>query len=223
VVRGADGGTRGGDAFFRDLTFAIGARQMTLDQIEGEVIRGTFQDARIHFAINCGSKSCPVLKPQAFTGRDLQGQLDEATRAFVNDGRNVVVDPARKAVRLSVLFEWYAGDFARFAQEKGQRPDALGFLALYAAPPLAKALALARKQKFAVEFLPYDWTVNSAPVAAASALGVGKPAQDFACALPGGGTRCCSSTSGPPGASPVAPPFPGSPRSTRSTGTRASR
>ena len=55
---------------------------MSLYALEHDVIRG-FGDYRIHFAINCASKSCPPLEATPFRGRDLDARLDAAAERFV--------------------------------------------------------------------------------------------------------------------------------------------
>ena len=37
----------------------IQGRRVSLDYIEHDILRPEFKDARVHFAINCASKSCP--------------------------------------------------------------------------------------------------------------------------------------------------------------------
>jgi thiol-disulfide isomerase/thioredoxin len=187
-VPGGDGGRASGEALFRELTFLIGDRRMTLDQIEHEVIRGTFQDARIHFAINCGSRSCPALKPEAFTGPRLQAQLDRATRAFVNDPANVKVDAAQRTVSLSQLFDWYRDDFSAFARSRRRSPDLLGFLELYADGPLAASLEKARAERYRLVFTEYDWSVNAGTGSPATDAGVGALAPAVTFTLLDGGS-----------------------------------
>ena len=63
----------------------------------------------MHFALNCQSAGCPVLPNRAFPVDGLQDFLDEATRAFVNDPKNVRVEG--NELHLSQIFEWYAEDF----------------------------------------------------------------------------------------------------------------
>jgi hypothetical protein len=41
-------------------------RDLTLNQIEHEILRKQFDDARVHFAIVCASIGCPVLESRAF-------------------------------------------------------------------------------------------------------------------------------------------------------------
>jgi hypothetical protein len=62
-------------------------------------------DYRIHFALNCGAKSCP---PIAFYSPErLDQQLDLATRSFLE----TEVVPQEDAVYITRLFQWYRGDF----------------------------------------------------------------------------------------------------------------
>ncbi|MGH9392009.1 MAG: DUF547 domain-containing protein, partial [Vicinamibacteria bacterium] len=46
----------------------VGGFRLSLDNIEHNVLRPTFRDPRLHFAVNCASISCPPLPPDAFEG-----------------------------------------------------------------------------------------------------------------------------------------------------------
>ena len=49
---------------------------MTLDDIEHGTIRGNLYDEpRIHAALNCGSVSCPDLRPEPYSGPRLSYQV----------------------------------------------------------------------------------------------------------------------------------------------------
>ena len=64
-------------------------------------------DYRIHFALNCGAKSCP---PIAFyTFEKLDQQLDDAMYAFLFSETSV--DDDTKTIKTSKLLFWYQGDF----------------------------------------------------------------------------------------------------------------
>ena len=95
------------------------------------------------------SVSCPRLPRRPFTAANLDRELDEATRLFLSEPRNVQVDPARRVVRLSAIFEFYAADFLRRA------PSLIAWVNRYRAEPIPA--------DYRVEFLPYDWTVNAQP------------------------------------------------------------
>ncbi|MBK8705831.1 MAG: DUF547 domain-containing protein [Saprospiraceae bacterium] len=66
----------------------IGGELYSLNQIENEIIRPQFKDPRIHFALNCAAKSCPPLYDKAYLPSQLDQQLDERTRSFVNSTNN---------------------------------------------------------------------------------------------------------------------------------------
>lgn len=64
-------------------------------------------DYRIHFALNCGAKSCP---PIAFykVGA-LESQLEMATQSFVEGETDI--DDEQKLIATTSLFNWYKADF----------------------------------------------------------------------------------------------------------------
>lgn len=118
----------------------IGGELYSLNQIENEIIRPQFKDARIHFALNCAAKSCPPLLNKAYLPSQLEQQLDERTRSFLRSTNNEL---SEKAVKISRIFDWYKADFG----------DLIVFLNKYAdvkISPQAK-----------ITYAEYDWTVNS--------------------------------------------------------------
>jgi hypothetical protein len=126
----------------------IGSQVLSLDHIENDILRPQFKDPRIHFAINCASKSCPQLYHEAFAGSRLDAQLDDATRRFINDKRFNRLE--EKTLYVSRIFKWYRDDFDG---------DIIGFFERYAAPPL-KAAIVGRKKELKIEYLDYDWSLN---------------------------------------------------------------
>jgi hypothetical protein len=57
---------------------------MSFQRLEKDIIIPKFNEPRIHFALNCASRSCPPLQAQSFEGGKLDTQLEKLTRAFVN-------------------------------------------------------------------------------------------------------------------------------------------
>lgn len=108
----------------------VGGYKMTLDDIEHGILRSnrrsTYKlwrqfsnkdtrnqlkvaqvDYRIHFALNCGAKSCP---PVAFYDADkLDEQLKLAEENFV--AQEFLVDDAQKVISCSKIFWLYKKDF----------------------------------------------------------------------------------------------------------------
>ena len=75
-----------GKGFFYDRKIVVGGKETNLYKLEKEMLR-TQKDPRLHFALNCGSESCPVLRAWEWTDE----QLDEAEREIVNNPQNVTV------------------------------------------------------------------------------------------------------------------------------------
>ncbi|KAF8072648.1 Glutaredoxin [Scenedesmus sp. PABB004] len=115
-------------------------------------------DARIHFALVCGAKSCPPIK--LYAPDTLEEGLQAAAEAFV--AADVEVDAAASKVVLSKIFSWYYPDFG---DTKAQR---LAFLLPFLPPAPAGALramlaADPGAGRIAVQHRAYDWDVNAAP------------------------------------------------------------
>ncbi len=64
-------------------------------------------DYRIHFALNCGAKSCPPIG--FYTAKNIDQQLDLASASFLEG--ETTVDDAKKEIHISSLFKWFLGDF----------------------------------------------------------------------------------------------------------------
>jgi len=127
----------------------INGKTTTLDHIEHGILRPVFKDPRVHFAVNCASKSCPPLQDKPFTGADLDRQLDAATIHFINDPHSNFIKGDKLYV--SRIFKWFGEDFGG---------DILGFFRTYARDGLAKQMAAAG-DKLEVRYLGYDWSLNS--------------------------------------------------------------
>ena len=126
----------------------------SLDEIEHEIIR-PMGGPRIHFAVNCASRSCPVLAERAYTATALDAQLDEAVRRFVTDERQLRLERGtRPRLVVNPVLDWYAADF-------GGRDGVVEFLLPYL--PLEDARYL-REHDVDLEFSPYDWTLNDTAV-----------------------------------------------------------
>lgn len=130
----------------------------SLDDIEHVMLRGArdYRDPRIHFAVNCASIGCPALRPEAYVGGRLQGQLDDQTRRFLRDTSRNRFDVRAGVLRVSKIFDWYAEDFVRLSG--GVRP----FLARYPGELALDAAGTSRlvSGKGALAFGEYDWTLN---------------------------------------------------------------
>ncbi len=128
----------------------VAGKALTLDDIENAILRPKFQDARIHFALNCASASCPPLAAHAYLPSRIERQLDEAVQAALAQRRYVDIRP--DAIRLSKIFSWYAEDFKKSAGSVRR------FIAKYL-PRQRQAILDPHRQ---LEYMPYDWQLNEA-------------------------------------------------------------
>lgn len=86
---------------------SIDGKKLSLNNIEHDILR-KLDEPRIHFAINCASISCPKLLNQAFTPNNLEAQLEQVTKAFINSSENTITE---KKIEISKLFSWFKSDF----------------------------------------------------------------------------------------------------------------
>lgn len=112
-----------GLGFFYRLRYRFGGENYSLFAVENNKIRKRFQDARIHFVLNCGSDSCPVLRPVLRTGGALQELLATATLEFVSDAKNVSIDHENRQIVLSTIFKWFKKDFINDLLKRGRPSD----------------------------------------------------------------------------------------------------
>jgi hypothetical protein len=114
--------------FFGRAAYRIGGFVLSSDDVEHGVLRGNRRrvlpplrpfgvrdprralalaplDPRIHFAINCGARSCPPVS--VYRAEAIEAQLELATRGFVNS--EVALEDGRLVCPR--LFKWYRRDF----------------------------------------------------------------------------------------------------------------
>lgn len=142
--------------FFVFQRFTFGGSTTNLYVLEHRVIRARYREPRVHFALNCASRSCPRLPARAFTAAGLEAELDRETRRFFAEERNLRVDHAERAVHLSSILDWYESDFTDALP--GDDATLTAYAALYAPPDVAAELA--RAGDYEVRFVPYDWRLN---------------------------------------------------------------
>jgi hypothetical protein len=145
---------------FKRRFFMLLGRETSLDDIEHGLIRapGAYDDPRIHFAVNCASLGCPMLREEAYRAADLDAQLDEQTVRFLSDrARNRVA--ADGALEVSSIFKWYGGDFSRGGATLAD------FFARHAALLAGDDATRQRilEKRAPLRFLDYDWRLNGAP------------------------------------------------------------
>jgi Protein of unknown function, DUF547 len=166
-VYGKHGSVREVDGFFNGKRHSVAGEQLTLDEVEK---RGRdLHDPRIHFALVCASTSCPKLQRFAYTGSELNTQLDLAAKEFLGDpNRGLYLDQKHNELIVSPIFKWYAGDFVGTTSSTGQLwarvkaavsgTELLDFIARYSSADVARFI---QQNGPALHYKDYDWSLNS--------------------------------------------------------------
>jgi hypothetical protein len=139
---------------FKKERVPVGSAKLSLNDVENEKIREGFKDPRIHFAINCAAKSCPPIRTSAFTGENLDAQLDEMSRSFLNGphGARFKKDGGTLVITTTKIMDWFSDDFDKWSGGKA------AFIRKYVSPDKQRMIDQAKEIEF--EFDDYDWSLN---------------------------------------------------------------
>lgn len=136
---------------WKQETVRLWGKIVTLDHVEHGLLRPSFHDPRVHFAVNCASIGCPNLLNEAFQGSKLNAQLDAQTRAFLADSSRNRLDAKNKTLYLSPIFDWFKEDFIKKS----------GSVENFVAPYFSKNdRAVIQQGGLKVKFTDYDWNLN---------------------------------------------------------------
>ena len=155
---------------WKDKFFNLLGNDSYLDEIEHEMLRkpGAFDDPRVHFAVNCASIGCPMLREEAYVAERLDAQLEDQTQRFLGDRSRNRFNSARAALDVSKIFDWYKSDWERGLKGIGKDAAPITsreqFFARYAMllsdkPEEQKLIA---DGKAPIRYLDYDWNLNRA-------------------------------------------------------------
>lgn len=149
--------------------FTLFGRDSFLDDIEHGMLRkpGAYDEPRVHYAVNCASVGCPLLREEAYIAARLDAQLEEQARRFLADRSRNRYNAKSGKLEVSEIFKWFKEDwtsgyrgiggagpvtsreqyFARYADLLADRPEERRLVAEGKAP---------------IEHLDYDWSLNDA-------------------------------------------------------------
>lgn len=153
--------------FFGIISCRVGELVLSADEIEHGVLRANrpnpltgappFEhgdprrplvvepiDPRIHFAISCGARSCPRVRP--YDAEGLESQLDEVTRSYLE--QELTVDD--HVLSAPELFRWFRDDFEAF-------PGGLQAFLLHHLPSGDVRRAVEDRGVAVIEYRSYDW------------------------------------------------------------------
>lgn len=129
----------------------IEGEDVTLNDIEHRILRPIWNDARVHYAVNCASVGCPNLQIEAFTADNTEMLLEAGARDYVNNPRGVQIRDGKLVV--SSIYIWFKEDFG------GSDASVIAHLKRYADEDLSEALAAVTS----IDDHAYDWQLNDSP------------------------------------------------------------
>lgn len=132
------------NGFFDAKIFNVGGEELSLNQVEKEILFKHKPDARLHFVLVCAAVSCPKLASFAYLPKMLEEQLESQTRLVLNDREFIRQD--KDKVLFSEIFNWYSNDFRKAAG------SSLKYVNKYRTTPF--------DPKSKTGFYTYDWTLN---------------------------------------------------------------
>jgi hypothetical protein len=170
VQRSVTEGRLGLLTFFRRAAYNIGGHCTSCDDIEHGILRANrgnlFMpgpqfagddprrawvidpiDPRIHFALNCASRSCPPIN--VYDASRLDEQLTLAARSFIDETTALHED----RLVLSPILRWYAGDF-------GGRAGVLNFVRDHLPDNPRHAWLQSQGPFPKITYSHYDWQLN---------------------------------------------------------------
>lgn len=151
--------------FFKEKQFYIACQHLSFEDVEHGIIRsskaplglgylpawfpGKYErkmrtsnaDGRVHFALNCGAKSCPPVA--AYDYRRMNEQLNLISEQYLNNHSSY--NEEENVVNVPRLLQWFSADFGWF--KSGKRKF------------LAKHGAIPEGSKPKIKFNEYDWTL----------------------------------------------------------------
>jgi hypothetical protein len=131
----------------------IAGQDRHLDNIEHDILRPTYDDARIHWTLVCGAFGCPRLLRRPYVAADLDPLLTELSFEFLSNPRALQIDRENNTLHLSSYFDWYGGDF------EAEAGDVVDYILQFAAEG-DSAWIRANRDAMSIRFIDYDWTLN---------------------------------------------------------------
>eukprot|EP00554_Chaetoceros_debilis_P007967 CAMPEP_0194079318 /NCGR_PEP_ID=MMETSP0149-20130528/5542_1 /TAXON_ID=122233 /ORGANISM="Chaetoceros debilis, Strain MM31A-1" /LENGTH=518 /DNA_ID=CAMNT_0038760777 /DNA_START=97 /DNA_END=1653 /DNA_ORIENTATION=- len=163
--------------FFSNIRVNIGGEDYSFQELENGILRANATppysltkifaqsdyrirhvlekvDCRIHFALNCGARSCPPVKK--FSSADLEEELRIVALAFCEQDDNVKLDEERNEILLNTIFKWYKPDF--LSSDSEFPSTIVQFLRGERKLILKRMISGGKKIK--LKYNSYDWSSN---------------------------------------------------------------
>ena len=122
--------------------------KISLNHLEHKIIRKNFNEPRIHFALVCAAKGCPVLINEAYVGNTLDSQLENSTKTFLLIKEKNSIDDINKTIMISPIFDWFEEDFSKKS----------GSVVAFISPYYSKKPD--DLKNYQIKYTFYDWSLN---------------------------------------------------------------
>ena len=132
--------------FFSSSIYKLNDQNLSLDNIEHNLLRKKFSEPRIHFALVCASSGCPQLRNEAYWPDKVRGQLEQDAQQFIRNPEKVRYDAQTNILYCSKIFKWYEEDFVAAARSVTE------YIQQYSHQQILPSAQ--------IEHLPYSWQLN---------------------------------------------------------------
>lgn len=145
--------------------FNIQKLEYNLKEIEQDFLLERYKDPRICFALSYASVGGASLRNEPYTGSQLDGQLNEQVKRFLNSEKGMKLDKPNRALYLSNVFQMHKttfleSEFASVLKFRNRKPEErawLNFIVRYLPEEDARFV---EKNDISIRFIPYDWHLN---------------------------------------------------------------
>ncbi len=144
-------------------TSVVQGTLVTLDYLEKVIIFKEYNDARIHFLLNCSAISCPPLLQYALTEDNIEDNLESSAYIFINNSTfnkyEIVANTSffRKSdqeleIFLSEIFSWYENDFINYFGSI--KEGLIRYL------NKSEYIEFLNNNNYEISYITYDWDLN---------------------------------------------------------------
>lgn len=150
--------------FWDTVFIKVMGKDLTLNDIEHNILRKEFDDPRIHFVLVCAAMGCPILENRAFFVEDLDERLDRAAFNFITNPEKVRLDREKNIIYLLSILEWYREDFEssesagrNFGEYGKKERGVIEFVSRFMSETDREFIVLNLPK---IKYLSYDWSLN---------------------------------------------------------------
>jgi len=147
------------EIIFDKNTYNFGEESLSLNDIQKHKLLNKFKDPRIHFSLNCASKSCPPIANSAYTHLNVEKHLKTAEMRFAKNKDQLIFK--NDTLYVNKILEWYVNDFKKYYPKNRSYEITQHYAANYFRSfivDLDQRMQL--KTIINVNFFRYDWTLN---------------------------------------------------------------